>query len=58
MRIASAKQQQQNEQKANNLNDLNQGKELNSNFKLNPIDTVLLQKLENKINGAKKTLKE
>uniref|UniRef100_A0A914KKI4 Uncharacterized protein n=1 Tax=Meloidogyne incognita TaxID=6306 RepID=A0A914KKI4_MELIC len=60
MRNASAKQQLQNKQKINNLNDLNKEEELNkNNFKLNPIDPALLQKLVNNvINGAKKTLKE
>uniref|UniRef100_A0A915PFG5 C2H2-type domain-containing protein n=1 Tax=Meloidogyne floridensis TaxID=298350 RepID=A0A915PFG5_9BILA len=60
MKNASAKQQQQNKQKINNLNDLNKEEELNkNNFKLNPIDPALLQKLVNNvINGAKKTLKE
>nr|CAD2185380.1 unnamed protein product [Meloidogyne enterolobii] len=60
MRNASAKQQQQNKQKITNLNDLNKEEELNkNNFKLNPIDPALLQKLVNNvINGAKKTLKE
>ena len=60
MKNASAKQQLQNKQKINNLNDLNKEEELNkNNFKLNPIDPALLQKLVNNvINGAKKTLKE
>uniref|UniRef100_A0A1I8BHP5 Homeobox domain-containing protein n=1 Tax=Meloidogyne hapla TaxID=6305 RepID=A0A1I8BHP5_MELHA len=59
-------QQQQNKQKINNLNDLKIEKELNNeeeinknNFKLNPIDPALLQKLVNNvINGAKKKLNE